>query len=241
LEAFKLTEKKLVLVIEDNKKQNELICNIVERAGFQHVAAYDGIEGFDQLRKYRRGFGFLTNKIDCILLDLNMEKMTGLEFLELLRREESWHVFRRHIPVVVITAHDLDINREKASNPFLGMACEFIVKPFDEAQLKDIMIRIIEYKEVETLIEFNRVRRYKPYQIEEESNKNLRHAYFQGEISTDALEYLRRCKKEAEIDFDTALKSAIPHETIFQFQMIKTFFTDEYNKMLEKFEAKFNK
>ena len=72
----------------------------LDKAGWAVVEAADGREGLAALERSRPGRGSL---------DLMMPGMDGFEVLEAMRRNDGW----RDIPVVVVTAKDLD--REEAA------------------------------------------------------------------------------------------------------------------------------
>jgi CheY-like chemotaxis protein len=59
---------------------------------------------------------------DIILLDLNMPKMNGIEFLQMLRQEGKW----KDVKVFIITTSEEKEDREKVSS--LGVS-GYIVKP----------------------------------------------------------------------------------------------------------------
>jgi CheY-like chemotaxis protein len=59
---------------------------------------------------------------DIILLDLNMPKMNGIEFLQVLRQEGKW----KDVKVFIITTSEEKEDREKVSS--LGVS-GYIVKP----------------------------------------------------------------------------------------------------------------
>ena len=65
---------------------------------------------------------------DLILLDLNMPRIGGNEFLKNIRNSG----FFRNIPVIVLSGHDDDEDIEKC---FEMGATEFIQKPFNPIQL----------------------------------------------------------------------------------------------------------
>lgn len=60
---------------------------------------------------------------DMILLDLNMPKMNGFEFLAWIRQQEQW----RNVKVFIITTSDEETDREHAR--VLGTS-GYIIKPF---------------------------------------------------------------------------------------------------------------
>ncbi|TCZ69911.1 response regulator [Flaviaesturariibacter aridisoli] len=63
------------------------------------------------------------NLPDVVLADINMPKMNGLEFLQALRRSETW----KGLKCFIITTSDEKVDREAARR--LGVS-GFIVKPF---------------------------------------------------------------------------------------------------------------
>ena len=147
-------EKPMVLVVEDNELQSELISKLINETGlYRALTAYNGYDAFEILSMHQRGFDFLTNKISCILLDWQMPKMHGEKFLKLLREKENRSPFKRHIPVVIISAYDDRERRRIAEDPQLGLASAYLQKPFSEDQLLNILKRIVINREAEVLRE----------------------------------------------------------------------------------------
>lgn len=64
----------------------------------------------------------LENKPDVVLLDINMPKMNGIEFLTALRRKDEW----KDLKVFIVTTSDERVDREATRK--LGIS-GFIVKP----------------------------------------------------------------------------------------------------------------
>jgi CheY-like chemotaxis protein len=82
-----------------------------------------------------------------------MPKMHGEQFLKLLREKENRSPFKRHIPVVIISAYGDSDRRMMAEDSTLGLASAYLLKPFDEDELLSILKRIIINKEAEILRE----------------------------------------------------------------------------------------
>lgn len=147
-------EKPLVLVVEDNERQSKLICDIINESGlYRALTAYNGYDALQILSMHQRGFDFLTNKIACILLDWQMPRMHGETFLKMLREKENRSPFKRHIPVVIISAYGDEERRMLAEDSSLGLASGYLLKPFEEAELLNILKRIVINKEAEILRE----------------------------------------------------------------------------------------
>ena len=64
--------------------------------------------------------------LDCLILDLHMPGMTGLQVLQALKTE------RRALPTVIITAHDTPESLERAA---AGGAAAYLRKPVDGGEL----------------------------------------------------------------------------------------------------------
>lgn len=106
----------LVLIVEDEPEIADIITSYLKRAGFQTACAVDGRDGLRQ---------HLSLKPDLVLLDIQMPKMDGWQVLSELRR-------RGNTPVIMLTAHDQDIDKLMALR--VG-ADDYVVKPFNPAEV----------------------------------------------------------------------------------------------------------
>lgn len=80
-----------------------------------------------------------TNDLPCIiLLDLNMPRMNGLEFLELVKHDAQL----KTLPVIVLTTSKDELDRVKSFR--LGVA-GYMVKPVDYMQFVDVIRTINMY------------------------------------------------------------------------------------------------
>ncbi len=105
---------KKVLIIDDSALMRRAVSDIISRTNKYSVsyAACNALEGLDFIAK--------NQDLDVILCDLNMPKMTGLEFLKVLHER---HI---DIPVIIFTSSEDSKNTITALE--LG-AIEFIKKP----------------------------------------------------------------------------------------------------------------
>ncbi len=73
-----------------------------------------------------------------ILLDLNMPKMNGIEFLQYIKARAKL----KAIPVVILTTSSnyVDINKS-----FENYAAGYIVKPMDFTNFKEVIRKVYEY------------------------------------------------------------------------------------------------
>lgn len=109
-------------------KQNRVLCNM------HHVM--DGVEALAFLR--REGQYRDAPQPDLILLDLNMPRMNGREFLEVMKADEEL----KPIPVVVLTTSDVE--RDVVASYKLG-AAGYITKPVDMDQFIDAIRQLDSY------------------------------------------------------------------------------------------------
>ena len=85
----------LILVVEDDPDLQYLLQENLSKAGYEAKVANDGLEALEVLRN-------LVQPPSLILLDLNMPRMNGFEFLEIFKDE-----FELDCPIVVVTGQDL--------------------------------------------------------------------------------------------------------------------------------------
>lgn len=118
-----------VLLVEDTQSQVILIKKALERAARLNGCDYDtttkanGVEALEYLEAELAGGGKLPH---YILLDLFMPKMTGLEFLEVIKEIE---VLKR-IPIIMLTTSEDEVNEAYDA----GISA-YMVKPLGGGQL----------------------------------------------------------------------------------------------------------
>ncbi len=98
--------------------------------------APNGLEALDILRG--EGKSYIPKERRLILLDLNMPKMNGIEFLRELRADPEI----KHIPVVVLTTSNEDKDKVEAYN--LNVA-GYILKPVTFSNFIEAMATLDKY------------------------------------------------------------------------------------------------
>ena len=83
-------EKKVILIVDDEKELTDILAFKFEEEGFSVVSAYDGEDGLQAALKHRP---------DMILLDIIMPKMDGITMLEKLRE----NVWGKTAKVIILT------------------------------------------------------------------------------------------------------------------------------------------
>jgi len=117
-----------VLIVDDDPATREMLRRTLAKGGWTVAEAADGREALGRLEHAAPAI---------VLLDLMMPGVDGFEVLEAMRREEAW----RDIPVIVITAKDLD--REELAR-LNGRAERVFQKgAYDRAELVGVVHRMI--------------------------------------------------------------------------------------------------
>lgn len=98
-----------ILIVEDDRTQNEVLSNFLRKEGYTVISAYD-LRGAEQL---------FDPTIDLVILDMMLPDGSGLDFLQSIRLISN-------VPVIVLTA--LDDNYTKL-NTFELKADEYVDKP----------------------------------------------------------------------------------------------------------------
>lgn len=117
-----------VMVIDDSPSVRRVVTSLLQNAGWKTVQAKDGLDAFETLPQ-------LPALPDVILLDIEMPRMDGYEFLSTLRKQEAYS----HLPVAILTSRAGQKHREKAFE--LG-ADEYIVKPYRDDALIELLSRL---------------------------------------------------------------------------------------------------
>jgi len=104
-----------ILVIEDDKDNQELILFLLQKADYEVVQAMDGRQGMNMA---------LAHQPDLILLDLSIPGLDGWKLAGRLKE----HPGLKEIPVIAVTGHTLPGDRRQA----IESGCDgYITKPLD--------------------------------------------------------------------------------------------------------------
>lgn len=108
-----------IYIIEDEEAISKLISLYLSKSGMTSAIFSNAEDALDSLKADKRP--------DLIILDLNLPKMNGFDFLEKLKKEQN-----SSIPVMIVSARDADEDIIQG----LGFgADEFVTKPFSPSVL----------------------------------------------------------------------------------------------------------
>ncbi len=108
--------KKNILIIDDDKKLNNLLKEYFQKYGFQVASAIDPQSGMKAIR---------TTNPDLIILDIMLPEKDGFEVCKEIRREYT-------IPIIMLTA------RGEVTDRIVGLemgADDYLAKPFEPREL----------------------------------------------------------------------------------------------------------
>jgi two-component system, chemotaxis family, chemotaxis protein CheY len=116
-----------ILAVDDSPSVRKLVEFTLKRGGFLVTTAQDGQEALEII---------VREKFDAVILDVNMPRLDGFEFLKRIKANESLTM----IPVVMLTTEGHDMDKEQASK--LG-ATAYLVKPFKPTALLELMNEVL--------------------------------------------------------------------------------------------------
>lgn len=113
-------EQTKILVVEDDREINSMLCEMLDENGYAAEGAFTGMEGLSRLRN---------GSYDLLILDLMLPYKSGDAVLQELRS------FSR-LPAIVISAKDTVQNK---LDLFRLGADDYLTKPFD---LDEVLVRV---------------------------------------------------------------------------------------------------
>ena len=123
-----MSEKQLILVVDDDTDLVEMISMKLESENFQVAKAYDGVEAFDKIKE---------EKPALIILDVMMPRKDGYALCDELKNSEEY----KDIVIVLLTAVTDAISSTNYTH--MGgkttLADDFIAKPIDLDKLMEIV------------------------------------------------------------------------------------------------------
>lgn len=225
-----------ILIVDDEKNIRTSLGRFFDLHGNQVVAVENGAEAIEQVRR---------NSFDCIVLDLKLPDMEGIQVLERIREVDSY------VPIILLTAHG---STARAVEAIKKGAFDFFEKPTDEDKL------LIAVRNAHQLSRMNREksdsfrdldRKYELVgssaamqnlreQIERVANKNTR-VLIMGESGTgkELVAYaIHRRSGRRDRPFVKVNCAAIPQE-LFESELFgheKGAFTGAFQQRIGKFE-----
>lgn len=123
-----MSDKQLILVVDDDTDLVEMISMKLESEDFRVAKAYDGVEAFDLLQQERP---------DLMILDVMMPRKDGYTLCDELKGDDKY----KDINIILLTAVTEAISSTNYTH--MGgkttLADDFIAKPIDLDKLVEIV------------------------------------------------------------------------------------------------------
>lgn len=116
-----------ILIVDDNAANRELLCALLERAGFEPADAHDGAAALRYLE---------TNTPDAILLDIHMPNMDGFEVLRRIREQPRF----ARVPIAAVSASVMTGDLERALSSGFNA---FLAKPYEVHEIVALVRQLL--------------------------------------------------------------------------------------------------
>ena len=105
-----------ILIADDDREICDLLEIYINNEGYEVIKAYDGKEAYEKFLEYNP---------DCLILDVMMPKMDGLEVVNKIREEAQ-------VPILMLSAKTADIDKIRG---LAKGADDYVVKPFNPLEV----------------------------------------------------------------------------------------------------------
>lgn len=129
-----------ILLIEDDNIEIMKLQRTVSKLDLKHkiTQAKNGEEALDYLNSDDR-------LPDIILLDLNMPRMSGIEFLEILKKDDTL----RYLPTIVLTTSE---NRADLLECYKIGIAGYVIKPLKYEDYESKLNKVLDYWNINELV-----------------------------------------------------------------------------------------
>jgi DNA-binding response OmpR family regulator len=117
----------MILVVDDDTKMAETLKRTLERRGYSVRCASDGGEAYRLIK---------TQECECMLLDINMPRINGVELLLLMQSENI------QVPTIIMAGFD---DYEEQEMHLFNSVTHFFRKPFGVNELMTAINRSLAH------------------------------------------------------------------------------------------------
>ena len=122
--------KKFILIVDDSATIRSSVEYVLSQAGYDVMAARDGLDGIDKLEAIAKA----GDSVSMIISDINMPGMDGIKFTETVKKG----AFSR-VPVLILTTESQESKKLKGK---AAGAAGWLVKPFQPEQLLAVVKKL---------------------------------------------------------------------------------------------------
>ena len=120
-----------VLIAEDNQLSQKVIRGMMQKLGIEHTLVNNGREALHAV---------MQGHFDLVLMDCDMPIMDGYTATQEIRRWEKQE-HREAMPILALTAHILDEQKQKALNAGMN---QHLSKPIELGDLQNALLKAIK-------------------------------------------------------------------------------------------------
>ncbi len=119
-----------ILIVDDSLTIRSSLEYCLKEAGFNVVAAVDGIDGIEKLKSMK------DSGVSVIITDVNMPRMDGITFTENVKKSSF-----RSTPVLILTTETQESSKQQGR---AAGAAGWLVKPFQPEQLIAVINKVTQ-------------------------------------------------------------------------------------------------
>jgi two-component system chemotaxis response regulator CheY len=120
---------KKILIVDDSPTIRRMVAASLQTiGGVSFQEASNGMEAIEMLTR---------DRMNLMILDLNMPDMHGLDVLKFVRAHEQF----RSLPIIVLTTK---YDAESRKSAFDAGASNYLTKPFDPTSLREHALSLLE-------------------------------------------------------------------------------------------------
>lgn len=119
---------KVVMTVDDSKTMRDMVAFTLKQAGFVVKEACDGQNALEVLGE---------EKVDCIVTDLNMPVMDGLQLIVNIRQ----HPVHKATPILMLTTESDETKKIQGRD---AGATGWLMKPFNPDKLINTINRVMQ-------------------------------------------------------------------------------------------------
>ena len=116
-----------ILIVEDNEMNRDMLSRRLARKGYDILLAEDGEIGLEVAR---------AKVPDIVLMDMSLPVVDGWEATRRMKADDDL----RHIPIIALTAHAMEGDRQRCLDA--GMD-GYVAKPIKPIELFEVIDRVV--------------------------------------------------------------------------------------------------
>lgn len=136
--------KPVVLLYDINNAMVDECAKLIGKTGlYTTINTYNETNALEALHQYDRGFGFITNKLSCVITGWNSYKKPRDQLLFRMRSKEQRSPLRNFTPVIIITEDHRQDLKELALDPTDGNVSAYLHADDFQESIIDTLHKVV--------------------------------------------------------------------------------------------------